>query len=236
MSFVVTSVMPAWTPFFYKSLEEQTLIGRQRVIQSVTLLVVLFAFGAFALSIFAREVVTIMAAPGYRIAHTIVPWIVLYYALGGLNQIVVLRLLFVNKTSWLSVIQFIAMGVTIAGNFVLVPLFDITGASMALTASAAVALMASFVLARHYLPMHYEYRAIIKTVGWAVLLFGASLALPEAGLVVSILLKLSLCVIMLGGLFVLRVFSPDELTMLQRVLNAAVYRLRHWRSARISSI
>lgn len=232
MSFVVSSIMPAWSPYFYKSLEEQTPIGRQRVIQSVTLLVVLFTVSAFALSIFAREVVTIMAAPAYHTAHIIVPWIALYYALGGLNQIVVLRLLFVGRTPWLSIIQFVAMGVTIAGNFVLVPLFDITGAAMALTASAAVALTASLLLARRYLPMHYEYGAIAKTIGWAGALFVVSSLLPPLALVWSIALKLVLCAILLGGLFVLRVFSPDELSMLQRVINGVVYRLRR---ARMSS-
>jgi O-antigen/teichoic acid export membrane protein len=231
MSFVVSSSMPAWSPYFYKSLEEQTEIGRQRVVQGTTLLVVLFTLSAFALSLFARQIVTIMVAPEYRVAYIIVPWIVMYYALGGLNQIVVLRLLFVNKTAWLSVVQFLAMGVTIAGNFILVPLLDIVGAALAMTLSAIVALSASVLLARRYHPLPYEWAAILKTIGLAIVVFMLALAIPDLGMVLSIVSNFLLCAAFVGGLFVIRVFSPEELHLLKRLGLAALNRLRLLRGA-----
>jgi len=226
MSFGVSSIMPAWNPYFYKSLEDQTEIGRQRVVQGTTLLVTLFTLAALALSLFAREIVTIMAAPEYREAYTVVPWIVLYYALGGLNQLVVLRLLFVNKTAWLSAVQFWAMGVTVAANFILVPLLDIAGAALAMTLSAIAALGVNMLLARRYSPLPYEWRAILKTIGLAAALFMISLLVPEVSLAAGIAIKLVVCAAFIGGLFVVRVFSAAELLLLQRLSTAVLIRLR----------
>jgi len=225
MSLFVVSVTQAWNPFFYKSMEERTPESERLVVQSTTLLVAVFTAVAFALSLFSREIVMIMAASQYHAAYVVVPILVTYYFLGGLNQIVVPRLLFVGKTHWISVVAFISMSVTIAASILLIPRLDIVGAALAMALAGVVVLAVNFALAWRYNPLHYEYRAIAKIVGLALALFLISRALPQWDLVPAMLAKSVFTVAFIGGLFSVHTFNTEEIQMLQQIVVALRKRL-----------
>jgi len=211
MTFVVTSVGQAWSPVFFKSMEEGSLQSRQRVIRATTLLVALYTVVAFGLVVLSREMVTIMTAPQYRAAATIMPLVVLYYYTSSLGGIMLDRVFFAGKTHWSSIITLMATAVTVAGNFVLIPRFGVTGAASALALGGVTAMVMGFVIGEKVYPLQYEYGAFFKMILAATLLVICGLAVPEIGLMPSIGVKMGLVALLPIVILVLRAFSEDEL-------------------------
>jgi O-antigen/teichoic acid export membrane protein len=224
MTFIVTSVGQAWSPVFFKSMEEGSAQSRLRVIRATTLLVALYTVVAFGLVVFSREIVAIMTAPQYRAAATITPLVVLYYYTSSLGGIMLDRVFFAGKTHWSSIVTLVATVATVAGNFVLIPRFGVMGAACALALGGVTAMIMGFVIGERVYPMRYEYGAFLKITLTAASLAICALAIPEIGLLPSIGVKLGLVALWFMGVFVLKVFDKDELHAIRDIAQSAVRR------------
>ena len=229
MTFSVASVMQAWNPVFFKALEREGRLSHDRLTKGITLIAVGMTTLGLTLAIFSREIVNVLTAPAFHSAYVIVPLLIAYNVIGCFNQLVVGRLFFVSVTGWLSLTTFIAMGVVIAANIVLVPVFGASGAAAATTLSGLTSLTLNFIIGARKYPFRYEYGQIVRAIGWALIAFAIAWALPDWGLLIGVVAKLILVAVFIGGLFALRVFNPAELALMRTTITKIIRRLAAFR-------
>lgn len=223
LQFVITAVMQAWTPIYYQTLERNGRAGQAEVVRTITFLIVVFSFAALGLALFAREVLAVMTRPRFHDAYHIVPYLVLYFLIGGINALLINNIYFSGMTKWLSPVTFISVLVIVPANILLVPRFGGIGAAAAAVVAALIYTTLDFVIAQRVYPMRFEYRAIAATVGLAVILFAASLASDGMPLALRLLLKALLLGAFPIGLLTLGVVKPADVA---RVIAVARRRIR----------
>jgi O-antigen/teichoic acid export membrane protein len=225
MLFWVASLIQAWNPFFFKTLEAEGTAAHPKLVQATTLMVLIFLLPAFTLAAFAKEIVFVMAAPSFHAAYAIVPVLTLYYFIGGLNNLVVAKLYFVNATAWVSLSTFISLAVAVGANILLVPQYGMPGAAIASVASSLVVTGLNWAKSQRLYPMQYEYWQITKAMGLSLALFAFSFLIPNLGLALTIGIKLFGTVLLGMGFIFLGALNKSEIELIKLVIRKALTRV-----------
>jgi O-antigen/teichoic acid export membrane protein len=204
MLLLVQMFRMAWQPFFMKhaaSADAPDLFGRVFRAFNIGAGIVFLGVALFAPDIAAIRIpftsATLIDAR-YWAALPIVPWILAAYWLQGWFVIFSVGVFLKDRTKRLPVITWAGAMVTIGANLILVPMFGMTGAAMATTASYAV--MSLYLLndTKKAYPVAYALKPALMQVavlamlvwlgdgaGWltrgACLLAGAAVLLVPAG-------------------------------------------------------
>jgi O-antigen/teichoic acid export membrane protein len=214
---MITAVMQAWTPLFYQVLEQRGHHGHVEITRGITFLIVLFSFAGFGLALFSREIVAVMTRPAFHQAYHIVPVLVLYFLIGGINGLLINNIYFAGKTKWMSPVTVVSVLVIVPANLALVPRLGAAGAAVAAVLAALVYTTLDFIIAQRVYPMRFDYRAIAKIVCLAIGLFMLSLLVEAAPVLERLALKAGLAALFPLGLLALGVMDRHDLQAIQRV-------------------
>lgn len=182
-----------------------------------------YAFGtwlALALSLYARELIQLMASkPSFEPAWVIVPVIAFSALQHGLGGFLGAGLLMRQKAFHISALLLLAAAVNIGLNFLLIPPFGILGAAFATLASYLVWNALRARLSARFYALHFERRRLLALTGLGVGLLAAGLlAAPPLGLWGGLAVK-TLAVLAYPALLVATgLVRPDERELLRGVL------------------
>ncbi|MBN1163705.1 MAG: oligosaccharide flippase family protein, partial [Candidatus Krumholzibacteriota bacterium] len=127
--FVVQPFSLAWPVIMFKLAREE---GAAVVYRNVlTYFITAASLIALGLSVFSREVITLLAPPVYRDAYQVVPLLTLSLVLSGAFYIVGVGLNLERKTGYFPVIIGCAALFNVFANYLLIPRYGMRGASLA---------------------------------------------------------------------------------------------------------
>ncbi|MBW3573099.1 MAG: polysaccharide biosynthesis C-terminal domain-containing protein [Gemmatimonadetes bacterium] len=168
----------AWPPFFAAFVNRQ---DEARELFGRILKYCLLVYGSVALGffLFARPVVHLLTAPEFHPAYTVVGVVAAAYALKACYLVLLPGLYFHRKLHLQAGIEWVAAGVNVALNLLLIPVLARDGAALA-TLGAYLALTGlAFVVGRRYLPVRYDVPRLAACAGLLVGGAGASYLLAR---------------------------------------------------------
>jgi O-antigen/teichoic acid export membrane protein len=186
MLFFVGAFSTAWPPFF------MSFVNRRedaRQLFGKVLKYYVLGFGVLLMLFFAmaRPVTETLLGPAFQNAHVVVGMVAAAYMLKGCYLIFLPGLYFEQKSYIQAGIEWVAAFLNIGLNFLWIPLFGITGAAGATLASYLSLVILSWLSAKRYLTVDYDWNKIL--LGTACLTL-ACLGLYQVSKIDSLVLML----------------------------------------------
>lgn len=161
ITLAVTGFISAWPPFFNSFLNKQDeavkVFGRVLSYYSMGMGAIVILF--FAL---ARPIVHLMVQPPFYSVWTVVGTLAAAQALMGVYSISAAGLIFYKKSGWQVLLEIGAGLISIALNFLLIPLFEKEGAALATLLSFLALVTMSLLINQRLLPVQYEKMRVFK--------------------------------------------------------------------------
>lgn len=126
---IAYSVNQAFVPWFYQMIEK----GKEGIkkIEKMGLFAIIgYSLFAFAISLFAPEVLRVMVSEGFRDAWKVIPIISFAFVFHGVYFFYI-NILFLKDTGWVFTVTLSAMAVDILFNILLIPLWGFYGSAIA---------------------------------------------------------------------------------------------------------
>lgn len=181
MQIGVAAFMMGWAPLRYKIQERADAPEVYRQITSYYVLVA--GFITVVVGLFAREIVAVLAPGRYAPAATIVPLIVLSYALYGLYVLMVTGMGIAKRTTPMAWVVGGAAAVNIGLNLVLIPRWGIRAAAVTTVLAYALMVLGGWYYSERVYPIPYDWPLIGRTFAVGALVSCAVLFLaPKAGI------------------------------------------------------
>ena len=222
--FAISAFETAWGPFAYSVAKNQDA-ARQTYAKVLIYFLALVMPATAALSIFAREITSVLATPAYASGAALVPlycfssvfWVLLYIVGMGAGM--------AKKTYHNTIATVLAACVNMALNLALIPSHGIVGAALATVAANFVALVYMYFAGQHYFRVPYHAGKVFALVGLAVVaivpaVVADQMVVPWRPAVLWV--KSGLVLVPLLGLFVFKVIAPADVASAVRALRARV--------------
>lgn len=190
--------------------------GIEIISKMFTYVFLIICFASLVISIFAKDVITIMTTPAFYGAYKMIPFITLGYAFMGISNFLQACLMIKKRTCYIGIAVFISALCNIFLNFFLVPKFSIMGAAYATTVSFFIMFVFFYFFSQRTLSIKYEWIRLIKIILISMLIFYLShlLKLP---LIYSILFKFAVLLVFPILLFVVNFFTTEEMIYLKNI-------------------
>jgi O-antigen/teichoic acid export membrane protein len=209
--FVGSPFLLAWEPKRVQLYERDP--NPQRIYEKVFLyMFTLLVFGSVGLSAMIREIVTVMAAPGFIRACIITPFVAFGYAFYIMSCIVDVGIFLKKKTYWYPIINSIAAAANIALNFVLIPKYGVLGAAIATLGSFFLLPFLAYMISQRYYPLRYDFLRMGKVVVLGAVIYFATMWIDTGSTFIDFLLKLGLLSLFPVCLLPIGFFSRAEIT------------------------
>jgi O-antigen/teichoic acid export membrane protein len=153
----------AWPPFFmsyYHRREEAKLVFGK----VLSYYVLIFGSLSVLFFVFAKLVVVGLTAPEFSIASKVIGLISASYVVKGCYLIMLPGLSFAEKLGTQTLIEWVAAIVNLVLNYFLIPYFGLVGAALATFFSYLILPMVTWLVARNYLEVDYEWGRIAVLV------------------------------------------------------------------------
>ncbi len=193
---VVMPFRDAWDPGqFEVARDPHGERAYRRTFQAFTFTIVIVGL-AFAVA--ADDVIRVMAAPQFHSAATVVPVLLAAHVVMGMSLFFNSGLLVKNRTALLGVVALVTAAVNVAANAVLVPRYFALGAASSRLIALLVMAALTYALAQRLWPQRPDFAALAKVVVPALVGFGVSRLVPHDSLIVSLALKASVVLAVVG--------------------------------------
>ena len=156
MGVIVMSINRAWNPHYYELMNQQERDRKFEVRRVVALWLTVIGAVCMIGSLWARDVITLLATERYFDATPVVPLILTGYFFQGMYFFAVSPLFYYKKTAWLPVLTVSSALLHIALNFILIPRYGIMGSAVATTISFLLLALAALVVGRRFFNPGYE--------------------------------------------------------------------------------
>jgi O-antigen/teichoic acid export membrane protein len=172
------------------------------------------------LALFAEDIVHVMAAPAFREAHRVVPWIAGAFLFDALTVVGNVGMPMHRKVKFRPLILAAVAGLDVGLNFALVPGWGALGAAIALFTSFGFKFLLELLVGYRLYPVPYEYGRVFRlvAVGAATYWVGSSIAWGSLGASVSGKVLVVLCAPL--ALYATSFFEPGELRRLRLSLSS----------------
>jgi O-antigen/teichoic acid export membrane protein len=213
----------AWPPFLFSNRKSPT--APQLYARVTTYYVAGMAYIWLAISVFAREVIMLMAAPSFHAAYQVVPLIALASLLHGVAFLGAVGISLERKTIYHPFIVGAAALLNVILNFLWIPTYGMMGAAYATVASFLLQCLITPAIALRFYFVPYEYARLLRIVVISGGLYFCSSWVSDASLALvtsekALLLCLYPLLLVLTGFFL-----PEELLYLRRMARALRSRL-----------
>ena len=201
----IFSIQQALGPFFFSTASNQE--EAEKVLPRIaTYFTLAVSFVVIIVSIFAREVITVMADPHYLRASVIVPIIASLYLFRPLALFASYGILYRKRPSLLVLNILISAALNLILNFLLIPPYGMMGAAFATWITYAVDAGMALWWAQQIYPLAHEYGRLGKIFLFSGIIIGAGILIHLESLWLTIAVKLSLVIgypllLSVGGFF-----------------------------------
>jgi len=155
----VNAFLAAWPPFFMSFINKQ---DEGKLIFARTFRYYIIGFGFIGLFFFgfSKTFLTIIVAPDFVEAYTVVGLVAMGYILRGSYSILIPGLYFTQNLKYQSLIEWITAFINIALNFLLISNYGMLGAAFATLLSFFFLPFLTWLFTRKIFPIEYEYNLI----------------------------------------------------------------------------
>ena len=179
--------------------------GKQVLGRIFTYFSAVVIFTGLGISVLIKEVIFVMAAPGFQEATTFVPLIALGYILYGVAGYFTLGMMIINRTKYIAYVQLSSAGISILLNMFFISRYGVMGAALSTVISFLFLALFSLVISQKLYPVPLEYGRVAILFALAMFVFGLS-RLIELPFLMSVGLKSALIlgfpvILFLGGFF-----------------------------------
>jgi O-antigen/teichoic acid export membrane protein len=220
----VTGFVLAFGPYVFSIYARDPELEKQVRGKTLTYLIICLTAAALALTLFAQELISIVA-PAFDDAYKAVGLLTFSVVAFGVSTVVMAGIAIVRRTKVLALLAGVAAAINIGLNFVLIPPFGMVGAAVATAVAYAVLAALNFQVAQRYYRTPYERQKVLTALGLASVV-GILGVVPLGPAPVAILVK----ALALGGyLALLRVFhviEASDLASIREILSGL--KLTRW--------
>jgi O-antigen/teichoic acid export membrane protein len=210
LTFVVTAFQLSWPQFLFSHRKEPSAPEVYAHMTNYYLASILFLW--LGLSVYAPELIRIMATPQYYAAAMLIPIICFAMALDGMAFMFNIGQLFAKKTVYRSATVCVAAVVNLGLNYLLIPRYGMMGAAWATFAGFGIQAAVTLAFSQWLYPVPYRYGRLALATGAALGIYFLSLTMPFDSLVAQLLAKSFLIllypVILVGAGY----FEPPDIT------------------------
>jgi O-antigen/teichoic acid export membrane protein len=216
LSIVVLAINNAWVPFFFSIAGKKE--GQNTISKLLTYYFLFICLIALALSVFSKEITTIMAAANYRVAYRVIPAIALSYIFQGMYFMSVNCLFLKEKTRQLPFITLFCAVTNIVLNILWIPRYGMMGAAWATVIAYAMFYAITHHVSKRFYALYYEKARFLKIILAAVVVYIISMHIKTEQLLYSISVKTALMLGYFLLLYISRFFKQEEINNLKRLL------------------
>jgi O-antigen/teichoic acid export membrane protein len=218
----VTGFVLAFGPYVFSIYSQDRELEKVVRGKTLTYLTVCLCAAALALTLFAREVISVVA-PAFDSAYEAVGLLMLSIVAFGISTVVMAGISIMRRTKVLAVLAVVAAVVNIALNFALIPPFGMVGAAAATALAYLVLTALHYRVAQRYYPTPYEPAKVLRAIALATI-FGV-LGLLPLDLVFAVPVKIAGLAAFLLLLRATGVVDAAELSRLRSLMSGMI-RLR----------
>ncbi|MCD6165492.1 polysaccharide biosynthesis C-terminal domain-containing protein, partial [bacterium] len=192
--------------------------ARQIYARFATYFLLLLCITGLTISIFARELIVIIASPSYLNAYKVIPLIVLSMIFMCSNCVVRVGLLIKEKSKYLPLANGLAATINLVLNFILIPRHGMMGAALATAISFFVRTVATLYIAQKLYHIDFEFIRMFKIGLTAIIIFEISSLISTDSLWFSILAKAGILCLFPIILHIFRFLTTEEANFLKNRL------------------
>ena len=188
---VIVSVQLALSPMLFKMMDQPD--SKRFYSKIMTYFSYLVILAVMFLSFFSLEIVKVFtASTKYWDAAKVIPFISFALFFGMLKDTSLIGLQIIKKTKIIGTTVFLVAILNLLLNILLIPRYNIMGASVATLLSQIIFFIVIFVYAQKHYFIPYEILKIAKMTFLALVLYGLSLFSSDLNLVLRLVIKLML--------------------------------------------
>jgi len=200
----------AWPSFSFRIAKKRN--HRQIYARSLTYFFLAGIAAALFLSLFASEIVRLLAPSNYAAAAAIVPLVSLAYVFYGLHFVIAPGIHLAGKTKYYPLVIIFPAILNLFLNYFLIPFYGMYGAALSTFFSFAFLLILAYFIANHFYPVRYEWSRLVKIsiVGLVIFIFAFFFS--------NILEKIGLLILFFFALHGIRFWEKEEIMVIKRIL------------------
>lgn len=160
MSLIVSAFQQAWGAGMFKIANEP--IAKEIFAKGFTHFVLLLSFVGLAVSIFAKDILSVMATERFLAGYKIVPFVLFAYLFFGIYYYTSAGLNITKKTKYQPIVVGMAAALNIGLNYALIPHYGMVGAAAATLISFIFMAATITNIAQRFYYVHFEVTRVIK--------------------------------------------------------------------------
>jgi O-antigen/teichoic acid export membrane protein len=165
---------------------------------------------AVGITLFVGDLLRVMSDPGFHAAADVVPLILVAYVLQSWAQAQDIGILVRERTEYVTLANWIAAGVALAGYWYLVPRYLEWGAAVATLAAFVVRYGFTYFFSQRLWHVEYRWTPVLRLVGLAVAVGLVGVFLPDLRIWESVAVRTLLFGVYLVGVWTLGVLTDRE--------------------------
>ncbi len=185
---------------------------------------VLVLLAVIAISLFSKEILTILTTANYVPAHTVIPILLLSIFFFRCFAIFSFGISIAKKTKYRLMLMAVTAAVNVGLNYLLIPYYGMVGAAIATMISSVIYGVASFIVSQKLYHVTYNLVAFFKMLGMAVAVIATGYFLLSDINLQNILMKLGLIGIFIICLYLFKLIGKEELLYLKELAYKVVLR------------
>jgi len=221
MMLFVSMFQYAWQPFSLQYAKDKD--AKELFSEVFTLFTLAGTLILLSLSLFITDIAKFsiygksLIGEAYWSGLPIVPIILLAYLFNGFYFNFSAAIYIKEKSSSVPLLMGAGAITNVAANYLLIPMFNITGAALATLFSYVVMAVGFYFVSQKHFPVNYEWRKICKTFFLLAIIAVLFYSIQFFG-VVEIFYKTFLLLIFVGGLFGLNIIPKNEIVLIKNIL------------------
>ncbi len=234
-AFVFSPTIRAWTAKMVDVLRQPE--GVRLLARLTTYALLLYSVLGLVVSIYSREIASVMMDRRYLACYTVIPIIILAYAADGAQMFMDSGFYYTKKT-YLKMWHTISTALCLALYFLLIPRYGMMGAAWATLATYAFFVTLTWYLSNRVLPTPYEFGKLGRIIFPAIAVYlaclvmenyeqshllhvrtASQLAYPWLYLIALFIIKAPLIWLYAVTLHLARVLEPEDKTRLREFIN-----------------
>lgn len=216
MMLAVKAFVAAWFPVMFAIVEEEDSI---RIFGKIfTYYIFALALLSLGISVFGREILSVLSRGDYREAYIVIPFIAVAYTLFGVYLFFVSFMVMKKRFDTQFISLAAAAAVNIALNIILIPRFGMMGCAFAAVLSYAALGFLTFRFSQRQYAISLESGRLLKMAALTVCAAIAGVWMKIEPVALAFAVKTLLMVVYIAALYKLDFFHSDEIAKLKRLL------------------
>jgi len=205
-----------WPAVFLSAKDHKNM--KEFYVRALTYTSMIAFFIFLVISLLSKEAIELFANEEYWGAYTVIPIIVLTYAIWSLRKSVLVGVILKKRTQIQALIFFIGAVINIGLNFLLIPRYGIMGAASSTIATYIIIMIALVIYCKNLMEVSFEWVRILKIFLVTAIIFFTGFFIKIDNLTASIFFKLFIIILYPFLLYLFRFYKKSEFERFKRII------------------